>query len=65
MFGKPVRFVDKKFTLESEIAKKFNEFFTEIDPSLARDIPTPRKPFESFLEKASPTLPEKYLTLTS
>ena len=34
-------FVDKRYiTLETEIAKKFNEFCTEIGPSLARKIPT-------------------------
>ena len=50
-------FVDKKYiTLEKEIAKKFNEFFTEIGPSLARKIPTPSKPFGSFLKKVSTTL---------
>ena len=39
-------FVDKKYiTLETEIAKKFNEFFTQIGPSFARKIPTPNKPF--------------------
>ena len=50
-------FVDKKYiTLETEIAKKFNEFFTEIGPSLARKIPTPSKPFESFFwKKPAPT----------
>ena len=48
-------FVDKKYiTLETEIAKKFNEFFTEISPSLARKIPTLSKPFESFLKKTVP-----------
>ena len=45
-------FVDKKhITLETEIAKKFSEFFTEIGPSLARKIRTPSQPFESFFEK--------------
>ena len=45
-------FVDKKYiTLETGIAKKFNEFFTEIGTSLARKIPTPSQPFESFLKK--------------
>ena len=45
-------FVDKKYiTLETEIAKKFNEFFTEISPSLSRKITTPSKPFQSFLKK--------------
>ena len=39
-------FVDKKYiTLETEVAIKFNKFFTEIDPSLARKIPTPSEPF--------------------
>ena len=53
-------FVDKKYiTLETEIAKNVNEFFTEICPSLARELPTPRNPFERFLEKASTTLPER------
>ena len=43
-------FIDKKCsTLETQIAKKFNEIFTEVSPSLARKIPTPSKPFESFL----------------
>ena len=37
-------FDDKKYIiLETEIAKKFIEFFTEIGPSLARKIPTPRR----------------------
>ena len=39
-------FVDKKYiTLEATIAKKFNKFFTGIDPSLARINPTPSKLF--------------------
>ena len=57
-------FVDKKYiTLETEIAKKFDEFFTEISSSLARKIPTPCNPFETFLKKASTTSPEKCLTM--
>ena len=57
-------FVDQKYIpLETEIAKKFNEFFTEIGPSLARKIPTPSKPFERFLKKTSTTLPERCLTV--
>ena len=57
-------FVDKKYiTLEKQIAKKFNEFFTKIGPSLARKIPTPSKPFEGFLEKARIIIPERCLTI--
>ena len=61
-------FVDKKYiTLETEIAKKFNEFFIEIGPSLARKIPTPSKPFESFLKKTtkknSTTLTERCIAI--
>ena len=53
-------FVDKIYiTLKTEIVKKFNEFFTEIGPSLARKIPTPSKHFERFLKNASTTLPER------
>ena len=33
------------FTLEAEIAKKYNEFFREIGLSLARKSPIPSKPF--------------------
>ena len=41
---------DKKYiTLETEIAKKFNEVFTEIGPSLARKIPTPSKSERHFI----------------
>ena len=53
----------KYITLETEIAKKFSEFFTEIGPSLARKAPIPSKPFESFLKKTSTTLPERCLTI--
>ena len=57
-------FVDKKYvTLEIRLAKKFNEFFTEMDPSFERKIPTPSKTFESFLKKTSTTLPERCLTI--
>ena len=46
-------FFDKKYiTLETEIAKRFNEFFTEIGPFVARKIHTPSKPFKSFFQKS-------------
>ena len=49
-------FVDRRYTtLETEIAKMFHEFFTEIGPSLTRTTPDPSKPFESFLKRASTT----------
>ena len=55
---------DKKcITLELEIAKKFNELFTEIGPHLAWKIPTPSKPFGSCFKKASTTLPERYIAI--
>ena len=41
----------------------FNEFFTEIEPYLARKIPSLSKPFESFFKKATTTLPERYLNI--
>ena len=55
---------DKKcIILETEITKKFDEFFLEIGPSLAEEIPIPSKSFEIFLKKVSTSLPEKYLTI--
>ena len=39
----------------------FTKFFTEIEPSLARKIPSPKSPFENLLEKGSTTLLERYL----
>ena len=57
-------FVGKKYiNLEIEVAKKYNRFFTEIVSSLTRKIPTPSKPFQSFLKKASTSSPEKCLTI--
>ena len=41
----------------------FNESFTDIEPSLARKIFSPSKPFERFSKKASATLPERYLNI--
>ena len=59
-------FVDKRYTtLETEITKMFHEFFTEIGPSLTRKTPDPSKPFESFLKRASTTLPERCLTINA
>ena len=56
--------VGKKYiTLETEIAKKFNYFVTEIGSSLTRNILTPSKPFGNFLKKVSTTLPERCLTI--
>ena len=51
-------FVGKTYiTLETETSKKFNEFFIEIGPYLARKIPTLSKPVEGFLKKTSTFLP--------
>ena len=55
-------FVDKNYIiLETEIAKKLNEFLTEIVPFLASEISTLSKPIERLLKKPSTTLPERYL----
>ena len=56
-------FVDEKYMiLQTEVAKKFNDFFTDISPSLGRKIPTPIKFLESFLKKGSTALPKRCLT---
>ena len=56
--------VDKKYiTLETELAKKLNELFTEIGSSLARKFSTPSKLFQSFLKKVRTTLHERHVTI--
>ena len=53
----------KYIALQTETVKKFYEFFTEISSSLARKIPIPSKPFESYLKNASTVLPKRHVTI--
>ena len=42
---------------EKRIANEFNNFFTDIDPELAKEIPIPARSFESYLRKSNPIMP--------
>ena len=44
------------------IAEKFNEFYVNVGPNLAKKIPQSDLNFESYLPKMNTTLNEKYLT---
>ena len=56
-----IKLKSKKSYFSKQILQyKYN---TAFGPSLARKIPTPCKPFETFLKKASTTSPEKCLTM--
>ena len=47
---------------EDKIANKFNKYFADIGPSLAKNIPDPSMPFESFLKRVNTTLPSQSLS---
>ena len=46
---------------EDEIVNEFNKYFADIGPSLAKNIPNPSIPFESFLKRVNTTLPKQSL----
>ena len=49
VWEKKSRIADKEYiTLETEIDKKFNKFFTKIGPSLARKILLQVRPLKAF-----------------
>ena len=50
-------------TGEDEIANKFNKYFVDIGPSLAKKIPNPSISFESFLKRVNTTLPSQSLAI--
>ena len=50
-------------TSEIGIANKFNKFFTNIGPEVARKIPTASRTFESFLNKIDITMPADSITI--
>ena len=50
-------------TGENEIANEFNKYFAHIGPSLAKNIPKPSVPLESFLKMVNTTLPSQSLSI--
>ena len=54
--------MDKKSTTEIEsIAEKFNKYFVQIGPNLAKDIGTSTKSFNEYIKKHDTTQPEKVI----
>ena len=49
-------------TGENEIANKFNKCFADVGSSLAKNIPKPWIPFESFLKRVNTTMPDQSLS---
>ena len=58
-FSWKLKIGNKIKTGEDEIANEFNIYFADICPSLAKNIPDPLIPFESFLKRVSTTLPSQ------
>ena len=61
-FSWKLKIGNKIKTGEDEIANEFNKYFADIGPSLAKNIPDPSMPFESFLKRVNTTLPSQPLS---
>ena len=48
---------------EKDIANAFNNFFINVGPKLADDIPTATRSFESYVQKTNETIKEKPITI--
>ena len=62
-FPQKLKIGNKIKTGEDEIANEFNKYFADIGPSLAKNIPDPLMPFESFLKRVNTTLPTQSLLI--
>ena len=61
-FPQKLKTGNKTKTGENEIANKFNKYFADIGPSLAKDIPNTSIPFETFLKRVNATWPSQFLS---
>ena len=61
-FPQKLKIGNKIKTGENEIANEFNKYFADIGPSLAKNIPKPSIPFESFLKRVNTTMPSQCLS---
>ena len=61
-FPQKLKIGNKIKTGENEIANEFNKYFADIGPSLAKNIPKPSIPFESFLKRVNTTMPSQSLS---
>ena len=48
---------------EKDIANAFNNFFINVGPKLADDIPTATRSFESYVQNTNETIKEKPITI--
>ena len=62
-FPQNLKIGNKIKTGENKIANEFNKYFADIGPSLAKNIPKPSIPFESFLKRVNTTLPSQSLSI--
>ena len=62
-FPQKLKIGNKIKTGENEIANEFNKYFADIGPSLAKNIPKPSIPFESFLKRVNTILPSESLSI--
>ena len=57
--------MDKISITETEsIAERFNKYFTQIGPKLAKDIGTSTKSFNEYIKKHDTTQPEKVISVS-
>ena len=61
-FPQNLKIGNKIKTGENKIANEFNKYFADIGPSLAKNIPKPSIPFESFLKRVNTTMPSQSLS---
>ena len=57
-----LKIAEKTKTGENEIAYEVNKHVPDIGPSLAKYIPKPSLPFESFLKRFNTTMPRQSLS---
>ena len=48
---------------EKDIANAFNNFFINVGPKLADDIPTATRSFESYVQNTNETIKEEPITI--
>ena len=62
-FPQKLKIGNKIRTGENQIANEFNKYFSDIGPSLAKNIPKSSITFESFLKRVNTTLPSQSLSI--
>ena len=61
-----IRILLKRLSLireETQIAKNFDKFFTEIGPKFAKEIETPTKKFDDYLEQCDTIQPDNRVSI--